>query len=81
MKLSKLFNNPTNEFRIAPFYFLNHDLKEEELLRQINEMDKKGIGGMVLHARHGLETPYMEEPWLKAIEFIISECKKRDMLV
>ncbi len=81
MKLSKLFNNPTNEYRIAPFYFLNHDLKEEELLRQINEMSEKGIGGMVLHARHGLETPYMEEPWLKAIEFIISECKKRKMIV
>ena len=81
MDISKVFKNPTNEYRIAPFYFINHKIQKNELLRQINEMFEKGIGGIVFHARHGLLTEYMGEEWMECLEFTIEECKKRDMYV
>lgn len=63
LKIKSMFEDPPKEYRPAPFYFLNHKLERDEVLRQILEMDAKGVGGVVLHARHGLLTPYMSEEW------------------
>jgi hypothetical protein len=58
-KLMELFQNPPKEFRTAPFWFINYDSDEPELRRQIAEMDEKGVGGAVIHPRHGMKTEYM----------------------
>ena len=62
------FDNPSAEWRFAPVWFLNHRLEDHELVRQIDEMHQNGFGGFILHARHGLLTPYMSEEWLDRIE-------------
>jgi len=67
-KFLKEFENPSNEWRFAPFWFLNHRLTDDELRRQIQEMYDGGLGGFILHARHGLLTPYMSEEWLDRME-------------
>lgn len=77
--LRKQFAQPDNSFRMQPFWFLNHRLEEEELRRQIREMNDKGIGGVVLHARHGLLTEYMSEEWMQAIEVCVDELKAQGM--
>ena len=46
------FDNPSAEWRFAPFWFLNHRLQDDELVRQIDEMHQNGFGGFILHARH-----------------------------
>ncbi len=73
------FRDPDNTYRMHPFWFLNHDLQEDELRRQIAQMDEKGLGGAVLHARHGLLTPYMGEEWMEAIGACIDELSSRGM--
>jgi len=75
----KEFDNPSNEWRFAPFWFLNHRLEDEELIRQIREMRDGGLGGFILHARHGLLTPYMSEEWLDRIETCCAEAKSLGM--
>ena len=42
-------------YRPRPFWSWNDDLKKEELLRQIDQMKEKGIGGFFMHARGGLK--------------------------
>lgn len=59
--------HPPNEYRTLPFWSWNDKLEIAELERQIEEMHKAGIGGFFMHARGGLQTPYMGEEWMDAI--------------
>ncbi len=72
-RLKRDFAQPPQQHRFAPFWFLNHDLTEEETRWQIHEMHRQGVGGFILHARHGLMTPYMSEAWLRQIEVAVEE--------
>ncbi|MFH1549252.1 MAG: glycosyl hydrolase [Planctomycetota bacterium] len=68
--------NPSNEFRPAPFWFWNHRLDEKELLHQIDEMAEQGLGGFVMHARHGLHTPYLGSEWMQLTEKCCEKAEK-----
>ncbi len=78
MKL-KEFRSPGKEFRGAPFWSWNDRLKDQELVRQIAEMDEKGLGGFFMHAREGLVMLYMTEEWMDRIEACVKEAEKRGM--
>ena len=78
-KFLKEFANPSSEWRLAPFWFLNHRLEDAELIHQIHEMHDAGLGGFVLHARHGLLTPYMSDEWMRRMETCCAEARKLDM--
>ncbi len=67
-------------FRGAPFWSWNDKLDLEELRRQIREFHRQGLGGFFMHARIGLDTPYMSEDWMKAVEVCVDEAKKLGML-
>ncbi len=67
-------------FRGAPFWSWNDRLDPEELRRQIREFHQQGIGGFFMHARIGLDTPYMSEEWMQAIAACVDEAKKLGML-
>jgi len=67
-------------FRGAPFWSWNDKLDPKELRRQIREFHQQGIGGFFMHARIGLDTPYMSEEWMRAVEACVDEAKKLNML-
>lgn len=77
--LKRQFASPSNTYRLAPFWFLNHDLEDSELIRQIEEMARKGVGGFIMHPRHGLITPYLSEEYMDRIETCIRQADKRRM--
>lgn len=81
LEFERQFKNPSKEYRIAPFWFLNHEFDETELRRQIAEMDEKGVGGAVLHPRHGMKVEYMSEEYFKMIGTCIDEMDRRGMQV
>ena len=54
------FENDLNQWKPIPFWSWNDKLEPEELCRQIDWMKKNEIGGFFMHARGGLQTPYME---------------------
>ncbi len=80
MNLEKLFANPPGAYRQAPFWFWNHRLDKGLLSWQIGEMEDKGLGGFVMHARHGLLTPYLSEEWMACIRHGCEEAKRRGMI-
>lgn len=55
-------------YRPIPFWSWNGKLKEDRLLKQIDEMKQQECGGYFMHARSGLQTEYMSDEWLKCIE-------------
>ncbi|MCD6352434.1 MAG: hypothetical protein J7M26_09970, partial [Armatimonadetes bacterium] len=78
-QLRQAFLNPPNSFRPQPFWFLNHTLDHDLLRVQIAEMADKGVGGAVLHPRHGMRVPFMSKPWLDAIEVCIEALAEHGM--
>ena len=68
-----------NKYRPIPIWSWNEKLNTEETLRQIDIMDKAGIGGYFIHARAGLETKYMGEEWFRNISAAVDEGRKRNM--
>jgi hypothetical protein len=79
MSVLKDFRSPPAEYRFAPFWFWNHELKIEELERQIMEMKESGCGGFIMHARHGLLTPYMGRDWMAAVEHCAKVAEREGM--
>ncbi len=78
-QLKAAFSDPPKSFRPQPFWFLNHVLDHDLLRVQIAEMADKGVGGVVLHPRHGLRVPFMSKAWLDAIEVCVEELSAHGM--
>ena len=74
------FADPPAAFRPAPLYVWNDDMREEEIARQLDEFKAQGIGGVFVHPRPGLVTPYLSERWLELWRFTAEECEKRGMV-
>jgi hypothetical protein len=79
MNLHERFVEPGPEFRQAPFWFWNDELEPELLLWQIEQMREKGLGGFVMHARHGLNTPYLSEKWFDCIRACCERARELGM--
>lgn len=53
--------------RIAPFFVLNDELREERLGQMMKECAGAGFDSVILHPRPGLRTPYLSKSWFAAI--------------
>lgn len=67
-QIKQQFENPGTAYRSIPFWAWNDNLQKEELVRQLKEMKKQGMGGAFLHSREGLETVYMGSEWMDCVK-------------
>ena len=83
MTLLETFRNPPREFTIIPFWFLNDDLCEEELRRQIDDFAAHGVYGFIPHARIGLPRSigFMSDRWLHFVQVCVEHAADLGMLV
>ncbi len=58
------FQSPPAEFRSAPLWVWNDRMTEAEIDRQVADFKAHGIGGLFIHPRPGLITPYLSDEWL-----------------
>ncbi|OKP92567.1 hypothetical protein A3842_01865 [Paenibacillus sp. P3E] len=79
MNLRDDLKKPSNAYRSVPLWSWNDRLEKGELERQIEEMHRAGIGGFFMHARGGLQTPYMGEEWMEAIRISIEKSRELGM--
>lgn len=79
-KLSdELFQNPSTEYRGAPFWSWNCRMTRERVRQGYAELQKMGMGGAHLHCRTGLKTPYLSGEFMDLVHESLQEAKKRDM--
>jgi len=78
-KIIRALSQITNDYRPLPFWSWNDDLDPARLKEQIRWMHEKGIGGFFMHAREGLETPYLSDHWMHCIEECCVEAEKLGM--
>ena len=76
-KVASQENHP--ELHGAPFWAWNGKLEKSELIRQIHVMKKMGMGGFFMHARVGLNTPYLSDEWFDCVKTCINEAEKLGM--
>src|SRR5215831_150476 len=74
------FLNPGREYSPMPFWFWNGELDDKQIQEQIRRMVDQHVYGAFLHARDGLQTPYLSEQWWKAIEAGLQEAKRSGFL-
>lgn len=77
------FIDPPREFSVMPFWFWNDTLKDEEIIRQIADMESHGVYGFVIHPRIGLpeNVKWLGEKMIHAMRVAIKEAEKRKMYV
>ncbi|MBR3928829.1 MAG: hypothetical protein IKJ65_07495 [Clostridia bacterium] len=75
-----LFENPTSEYRGAPFWAWNGKLDKDELFRQIEIFKKMGLGGFHMHVRTGMDTEYLSDEFMDYISACLKKAKEEDML-
>lgn len=69
----KNFKNPSSKYRGCTFWSLNDKLEPAEMVRQVEEFHRAGMGGFFLHSRIGLITEYLGAEWLEALRATIEK--------
>ena len=75
----ELFKDPTKEYRAAPFWSWNCELKKDVLEQQIEVMKEMGFGGYYMHTRVGMATKYLSEDFMDLVRACIEKGKEQDM--
>jgi len=70
------FREPSRDFGILPFWFLNGELDPDEMRFQLGELRDKGMQGVILHGRYGLEIPYVGDEYLDRIRLAVDEANR-----
>lgn len=75
--------NPDKEYTPIPFWFLNDELSEDAIKRQLEDFKKKGVDGVVLHPRIGLpkSIPYLSDKFMRYIKFAVEVAKSLEMQI
>ena len=73
------FIHPPAEFRGMPFWSLNDRLEPDEMVRQVEEFHRAGMGGFFLHARIGLISEYLGAEWMDALRAAIEKAAELGM--
>jgi alpha-L-rhamnosidase len=63
--VQKLFADPPAEYRSTPLWVWNDRITKEEIDTQLADFQAHGIGGVFIHPRPGLITPYLSEEWFE----------------
>ncbi len=73
------FKTIDKQDRPLPFWSWNERLCADETRRQVDVMEAAGIGGFFMHARGGLQTPYMGEEWFENVSAAIDRAEDLGM--
>lgn len=80
-ELKEILKNPPDDYSVAPFWFLNGDLNDKELLRQLKEIYSKGIREFFIHPRFGLNITYLSNEWHKKVDIVLKKARELNMKV
>ncbi|VAX26614.1 Predicted alpha-L-rhamnosidase, partial [hydrothermal vent metagenome] len=78
-QLQSLFMNPPVEYRSAPLWVWNDDITEKQIDQQLNDFKSGGMGGVFIHPRPGLITPYLTDKWFSLCKYTVEKGKELGM--
>ena len=66
---------------VLVFYSFNGSMENGELKRQLRELAAQGVTGFFVHARAGLEIPYMQQEWLDRFQLCVDMAQELGLAV
>lgn len=69
-----------NEYKPLCYWGWLENILPDEVIWQIDQMYDAGLGGYVMHARGGLEIPYMGDQWMESVKAMVKKGKELEML-
>ena len=76
----QLFRNPTATYRGIPFWSWNCTVTEELIDEQLDIFKAMGFGGVDIHPRSGLNTPYLSDRYMQLIRYTVDRCKEKGLV-
>lgn len=73
--IASLFKQPPASFRTAPLWVWNDRVTRDKIREQLQDFKDRGIGGVFVHPRPGLITPYLTEEWFSLFSFAVAEAR------
>ncbi|MBM3294260.1 MAG: hypothetical protein FJY82_07010 [Candidatus Aminicenantes bacterium] len=70
-----LFKDPPAEYRSAPLWVWNDRMTNAQIDEQLADFKARGLGGVFVHPRPGLITPYLSEEWLSLFKHAVDAGK------
>jgi hypothetical protein len=82
-KLIEKILQPDKEFTPIPFWFLNDELSDDEIVRQLCDFKEKGVDGVVLHPRIGIpeSISYLSDKYMNYIKLAIETAASLNMYI
>jgi hypothetical protein len=77
----KTFQDPPAEYRSAPLWVWNDRMTKTEIEEQLADFKAHGIGGVFVHPRPGLITPYLSDEWLAMFKHAVDTGKSLGMKI
>ncbi len=82
-KIIENLKSPDKEFTPIPFWFLNDELTDDEIVRQMEDFCDKGVFGVVLHPRIGIpeSIPYLSDKFMHYIKLATETAHRLGMYI
>jgi hypothetical protein len=75
------FRDPPAAYRSTPLWVWNDRITRLQIEEQLRDFKSHGIGGVFIHPRPGLITPYLSEEWLDLCKHAVSVGKELGMKI
>jgi len=75
------FQNPPADMRSAPLWVWNTRVSKSDIDDQLIDFRDHGLGGVFIHPRPGLITPYLSPEWLDLCAYTVAKGKELGMKV
>jgi hypothetical protein len=73
--LLKTFADPPSSFRSVPLWVWNDAMTQDQVRTELEDFKARGIGGVFIHPRPGLITPYLSPEWLSLCKYAVETGK------
>lgn len=77
--LLEVFQCPDNSSRGTPFWAWNSQVNPKKMTGQIHYFKEMGMGGMIVHSRSGLKTPYLGKTFMETVRACAEEAKRQGL--
>ena len=79
--LSAQFAEPSREYGSAPLFVWNKIVTPERIDEAMTDLKAKGFGGVFVHPRPGMVTPYLDDNWFALFRHTMEKGRELDMNV
>ena len=79
--LSAQFAEPSREYGSAPLFVWNKIVTPERIDEAMTDLKAKGFGGVFVHPRPGMVTPYLDDNWFALFRHTVEKGRELDMNV